>query len=152
MIIPEGFRLAQIADRVGRLPGMSKQKFLELAASGQVRSEFQPNDSKSLEGFLFPSTYSISASDDELTMLQRMVNLFDIQAHTAGLDAAGRQIGHTPYDTLIIASLIEAEAKTEGDRWKISQVIENRGAIDMALQIDASVLYGLGNTKTSLSK
>src|SRR5690606_9753844 len=77
LTIPEGFRLRQIAQRVGRLPGFSEQKFLDLAASGTVRSEFQPSTSKNLEGFLFPDTYLLSPRDTEQTLLQRMVNQFD---------------------------------------------------------------------------
>lgn len=150
--IPEGFRISQIAERVGRLPGMSAQKFMDLAASGTVRSDFEPPDSNNLEGLLFPDTYLLSTYDNESTLLQRMVSEFDAQARLAGLDQSVRRVGHSPYETLIIASMIESEAKLPDDRGKVSQVIENRLFQGMPLQIDATVLYALKNTKQELTK
>ena len=149
--IPEGYRMRQIAELVGRLPGMSTEKFIEVADSGAIRSTFQPSGSKSLEGFLFPDTYLISSSDDETTIIRRMVNQFDSVARNTGLDRAPQRVQHSPYDTLIIASMIEAEAKVDRDRGKISQVIENRLAQDMVLQIDATVLYAIDYRKQVLS-
>jgi UPF0755 protein len=149
--IPEGFRLAQIAQRVGDIPGMSASRFLEVAASGKVRSNYQPQNIITLEGFLFPDTYAIGDDDDEESLLRRMVAEFDTQGRKIGLDNASTIIGHSPYETLVIASLVEAEAKTPDDRGKISKVIENRLFKNMPLQIDATVLYALDNRKTTLS-
>lgn len=151
LVIPEGKRVAQIAELVGRLPGMSAAKFMELVNSGKYQSEYQPPNSKSLEGVLFPDTYTISAGDDEESLLRRMINQFGQEAALTGLSDSESKIAQTPYETLIIASLIEAEAKTDEDRGKISQVIQNRLFKVMPLQIDATVLYALGNTKSSLS-
>src|SRR3954468_6890710 len=83
--IPEGFTLNQIATRVGRLPGRSAQKFLDAAASGQVRSQFSPAGNNKLEGLLFPDTYFVTPKDDELAILRRMVEAFDQQAVASGL-------------------------------------------------------------------
>jgi UPF0755 protein len=151
LVIPEGFRLKQIAERVGDLPGMSANKFYELATNGTVHSDFEPAGSTNLEGLLFPDTYLLSSSDTELTLLQRMVNEFDNQANLLNLNSAPGSVGHTPYETIIIASMIEAEAKIPGDRGKVSQVIENRLFDAMPLQIDSTVLYAMGNNTTSLS-
>lgn len=151
LTIPEGLRLVEIAERVGELRGMSGQEFYNLATSGKIRSSYQPADSESLEGLLFPDTYLLDPSDNEETLLRRMVRQFEAQARLTGLDQAERIAGQTSYDALIIASLIEAEAKVDEDRGKISQVIQNRLYKAMPLQIDATVLYGLGNTKSSLS-
>lgn len=151
LVVPEGFRLKQIAERVGRIPGFSSQKFLDIANSGTIRSAYQSADSKSLEGFLFPDTYLLSSRDTETTLLERMRNEFDSTVKAMGIDRSDRAIGHSPFETVIIASLIEAEAKTDVDRGKISQVIENRLNQKMPLQIDATVLYALGNTKNTLT-
>lgn len=151
LTIPEGFRLTQIAEAVGAIPGLSAADFYEVATSGQVTSNYSPPGSKDLEGLLFPDTYLLSASDTELTLLQRMVNEFDNQVRVAGIDNSGSSIGHTPYETITIASMIESEAKVRDDQGKISQVIENRLFKAMPLQIDATVLYAMGNTKKGLS-
>lgn len=147
LTIPEGFTLAQIADRVGTLPGRSRDRFLELANSGAVRSELQPAGSTNLEGLLFPDTYLFEEKDDEEAILRRMVGAFDEVAVEVGLaDAAARQ-GRTPYELAIIASLVEREAKVADERGKVAQVIANRTAKGMLLQIDATVLYALGGHK-----
>ncbi len=152
LTVPEGKRVAQIADLVGQLPGMSSQTFMEVASSGEIRSKFQPAEAKTLEGFLYPDTYFLSASDNERVLIQRMVNNFDNKARQFGLDNAQKTIAHSPYEALIIASLVEAEAKMPEDRGKVSQVIQNRLNQGMELRFDASVLYGIGNRKNTLTK
>lgn len=152
LTIPEGFRLAQIAERVGRIPGFSEQKFLEVAKGNTIRSMYQSVDSTSLEGFLYPDTYLLSSRDTETTLIERMRNQFDTTAKSLGIERSDRGIGRSPYEAVIIASMIEAEAKIDADRGKISQVIQNRLTQNMPLGIDATVLYGIGNTKSVLSK
>lgn len=142
LVIPEGRRVSEVAELVGKLPGMSADKFNAVVASGTIRSQFQPAG-KSLEGFLFPDTYFISSSDNETTLLQRMVNQFDNKARFFQLEAAQKSIARSPYEALIIASLIESEAKMSHDRAKVSQVVENRLTQKMPLQFDSTVLYGL---------
>jgi len=151
LLIPEGLRLTQIAERVGRLPNMSGSKFLELAGSGKVRSEYQPPASKNLEGLLFPDTYFISPSDTEESLLRRMVNTFGARARVAGIENSLASIQKSPYEALIIASLIEAEAKIDADRGKMSQAIQNRLFKAMPLQIDATILYALNYPQRGLT-
>ena len=150
--IPEGFTINQVAERVARIAGFSGQKFFDLAMSNQVRSEYQPIEAKTPEGFLFPNTYLLSGTDNEETLLRQMINQFDAQAGAVGLDEAERSRGRSAYDILKIASMVESEAKIDADRAKIAQVIENRLAADMRLQIDATVIYALGAHKSALTK
>jgi len=142
LTIPEGFTLKQIAERVGKLPGRSKDKFLELAASGAVRSDFQPDGSNNLEGLLFPDTYFVDREDNEEIILTRMVARFDEIAAAEGLKP-----GADAYRTIIVASLVESEGKVAADRPKIAQVIYNRLRVPMLLQIDATVIYARGGVR-----
>lgn len=151
LTIPEGLRLRQVAERVGRLPGFSEQRFLELATNNTVRSSLQPPNVTSLEGLLFPDTYLLSAGDTESTLLRRMVGQMETQARVAGIESAERSISKTPYEAMIIASLIEREARTPDDRGRISQVILNRLFQGMRLQIDATVIYALGEDRQRVS-
>ena len=149
--VPEGLTLPQIATRVGKLPGRNADTFKQLAldqGEGRVRSPLQPDGSKSLEGLLFPSTYNVGDKDDERRILQRMVDA--MAAVTGRLDVANRAKARnlTPYELLIVASLIEREAKVDADRPLVSQVIYNRLAKGMKLQIDATVIYALGQSGT----
>jgi UPF0755 protein len=149
--IPEGFTLEQIATQVGALPGRSAARFLELARSGTVRSALQPAGSTSLEGLLFPDTYFVSKQDDELALLRRMVGAFDQVAADLGVDALARADNITPYQAVIVASLVEREARVPDDRGKVARVIFNRLNKPMLLQIDATIQYALGKQKARLT-
>lgn len=142
--IPEGFTLAQIAARVGSLPGRSAAAFLAAAQSGQVRSPFEPAGSNDLEGLLFPATYTVRADDSDASIVQEMVTTFDDNVAGLNLTQAAAQLDVTPYQIVIVASMVEREAKLDGDRGPIASVIYNRLRINMVLQIDATLLYGEG--------
>lgn len=150
--IPEGFVLTQIAERVGRLPGRSAEKFLELANSGQVRSEFQPDGNNNLEGLLLPDTFFVTEKDDERAILERMVSAFDQEATSMGIREAATRFNLTPYEVVTVASMVEREAKVDGDRGKVASVIYNRLRKKMTLGIDATLLYALKGDAVELSK
>ena len=143
LTIPEGLVLAQVAERVARLPGRSAERFLEVAASGEVRSRYQPQASSSLEGLLLPETYSID-DDDERAILERMVSAFDDAAAKAGIDEVSQGGLVSPYQAVIVASLVEEEARVPDDRGKIARVIYNRLKAGMPLEIDYTLIYAQG--------
>jgi UPF0755 protein len=145
LLLPPGLTLPQIAERVGKLEGKSAQRFLEAAKSNTVRSRYEPADVTSLEGFTWPDTYFIGANQTEQEILQKIVSEFDAKADEIGLGASGPANGGlTPYQALVSASLIEAEAGTKEDAPLISAVIVNRLKEDMPLQIDATLCYAKG--------
>ncbi|HZQ83750.1 MAG TPA: endolytic transglycosylase MltG, partial [Acidimicrobiales bacterium] len=148
LTIPEGYTLKQIAAKVGQLPNRSADRFMAVATSGEVRSNYEPAGSNNLEGLVFPDTYFVRPNDDEKAILQRMVTEFDTQAAAAGIDDAAAKVGISPYQAVILASMIEREAKIDVDRGKVAQVIYNRLHKNMLLQIDATVVYALGGDKT----
>lgn len=138
-LIP-GLTLEMIADRVGQIPGMRRERFLEVARSNTVRSKYEPANVTSLEGLTWPDTYYVSKADTEETLLKTLVGQFDQQATRAGLAASS-----DPYRTVIVASLIQTEAKLDEDRPLIAAVVENRLRDTMPLQIDATLLYARGS-------
>ncbi|MEY2474708.1 MAG: hypothetical protein QOG87_23 [Actinomycetota bacterium] len=149
LTVPEGKTLKQIAELVGKLPGRSGSKFLQLAQSGQVKSQYQAAGSTNLEGLLFPDTYNFEAKDDELAILERMSAEFETRATALGANAPNARLKVSPYQLLVIASLVETESKVDAERPKIAQVIYNRMAKGMPLQIDATVLYAREQTGAS---
>ena len=140
--VPEGFTLAEIAARVGTLPGRSAAKFLAAATDGAVHSPYQSPGSNNLEGLLFPATYEVRPNEDEVSIVQRMVDAFDQQADSLGLTQAAATVGLTPYQVVIVASMVEREAKLDEDRGPIASVIYNRLKKGTALQINATLMYG----------
>lgn len=151
LVVPEGFTVSQIANRVGALPGHQASAFLALADSGRIRSPYEPAGSNDLEGLLFPDTYSVTPGETDATILQAMISRFDQMATQLGLAQAPSTAGVSPYQAIIVASLIEREAKLASDRALVAEVVYNRLTRGMKLQIDATVLYALGPGHTSVS-
>lgn len=150
LLVREGLTLAEIAEAVGRLPGRDPKKFLDLATSGSVRSPLQPPGVDTLEGLLFPDTY-LFTDEDERAILERLIARFEEVATEVRIVGGSTAAARSPYEMVVIASLIEAEARVPDDRPLISAVIANRLRQGMRLQIDATVLYALGKHKERLA-
>lgn len=149
--VPEGLTLAEVAKVVGGMPGRSADRFLEVANSGAIRSQYQPAGHNSLEGMILPETYFVTKGDDETKILRKMVDSFDQLATQLNLTGAATRFGITPYQAVIVASMVEREARVDEDRGKVARVIYNRLERKMQLQIDATVLYALGRAQESVS-
>ena len=140
---PEGMTVAQMAQRLSeKMTFMKPEDFIAAANSPDTASELRPTSQTSLEGLLFPDTYQISGDDTESRVVARLVSMMERVSRQVELTAGAKARGFSPYEILIIASLIEREAKVATDRSKIAQVIYNRLAKKMKLEIDASVKYG----------
>lgn len=144
---PEGFTVAEIAARLDEeVVPMRARRFLRAANNPDVISAFRPEGITSLEGLLFPDTYQISNGESEAQVVERMIGLMERvanqEADQGDILIASEQLGQSPYGILIIASMIEEEAKLAQDRPKIARVIYNRLALGMPLEIDAAVRYG----------
>ena len=140
---PEGMTVAQMAQRLSeKMTFMKPEDFMAAANSTDTASELRPKSQTSLEGLLFPDTYQISGDDTESRVVARLVSMMERVSRQVELTAGAKARGFSPYEILIIASLIEREAKVATDRSKIAQVIYNRLSKKMKLEIDASVKYG----------
>lgn len=145
---PEGFTLEQMANRLAETStSITADAFLEKAGGkagteSAVRSVYQPEGITTLEGLLFPDTYFVAGDETPSQVAQRMVRLMERVGRQEGLDDAQNLVGYSPYQVLIVASIIEREAKVSDDRAKIARVIYNRLFLDMPLQVDATLYYG----------
>jgi UPF0755 protein len=103
-----------------------------------------PRKTPMLEGFLFPSTYQLVEPINIAQLVAKQLEAFKQNFATIKLGYAERH--HlTPYDVLIIASMIEGEASTEQDRRDVASVIYNRLKDGMPLQLDATTRYATDN-------
>jgi UPF0755 protein len=145
---PEGFTVEQMAERLAeKQPRLTAAAFMAAAGDPTVASILRPAGTASLEGLLFPDTYQVSNADNEAQVVERMVSLMERVAEQEDLVTRAAELGRTPYEILVIASMIEKEAKLDEDRPKIARVIYNRLFIDMPLQVDAAVYYGQDRTR-----
>lgn len=122
----EGATVREAAARAAEtFPGLSAADFLE--------------EGKSHEGYLFPDTYFFPPPPDAESVVKAMRANFN--AKIAPLSGEIRSSGHSLSDIVIMASLIEKEARTEADRRMIAGILWNRLALDMPLQVDAVFGY-----------
>lgn len=140
---PEGFTIEQMGERLAEVsPRLDAEAFVAAATSTDIPSLLRPPGVTSMEGLLFPDTYQVSNADNEAQVVLKMAGLMERVAEQENLIArAGDVIGLSPYQILIIASMIEKEAKLDIDRPKIARVIYNRLFIGMNLGIDATLYY-----------
>jgi len=141
LLLRPGLTVNEIANTVAALPGHTAAGFLTVANSGLIRSSYQPATTNSLEGLLFPDTYFVLPNESNASIVRRLVDRFDQIGDQIGL---GGTTAVTPYQTDIIASLIEQEVKVPTDAPLVSAVIYNRLRLGMPLQIDATLCYAKG--------
>jgi UPF0755 protein len=94
------------------------------------------------EGFLYPITYDFDVGASPADALQQMTAQYVAEDRQLSFAATAKQRRMTPYHALIVASMIEGEAKFDADRAKVAQVIYNRLAAGMPLKVDATSRYG----------
>jgi len=147
--VPEGFTVQQIVDRIAATKRFSKASLEKALVSRNLEVPFRPRGTKTLEGLLFPQTYRIDKQATATAVLQQMLDQLDSVMNQFDLSATPRHL--SPYQVLIVASMVEREAKVPEDRPKIARVIYNRLARGQPLQIDATVQFALGTGKPRLS-
>ena len=143
VLIPEGETRAQIAQiaaakglRGDYLVDSRRSSLLDPAAYGA------PASTPDLEGFLFPATYDTLRGWPASRLVEAQLVAFRENFGSSQI-AAARALHVTPYQLLIVASMVEREAKVASDRPKIAAVIYNRLAAGMPLGIDATIYYAV---------
>ncbi len=144
LVTPPGFTVAEVAERVGQLPGHSQSAFEALATGGTVRSPWQPAGSTNLDGLLGTGTYLVVPGETDRQLLTAMVDRFDHEADAVGLARGSAALGLTPYETVTVASIVEKEGVIAKNLGPVARVILNRLHNGMPLQMDSTVLYAEG--------
>ena len=141
VVIPEGFNLNAILTRLNTKTGVPMS---QLQAEAKNFTQFGlPAGAPSLEGFLFPATYSFDPGTTAKVMLQTMVTRMNASMKSHGVAPADE------LKVLTLASVIQKESGTSADDYKVSRVFTNRIAVGMPLQSDATVSYGAGSKTIS---
>ena len=155
VIFPEGFTRAEMADRVravreiaisrrGVMPRLTRTGYVRTTASAMPPAQFRKDwAGQSIEGFLFPATYEFSQYTSSAELVRDQLSHFRRQWSSLSLRYA-RSKNLTPYDVLIIASMVEKEAAVADERRLVAAVIYNRLRAGMPLGIDATIRYGRG--------
>ena len=141
--IPEGWRESRIiATLAADDPHISQNAFNQALTSKSLGLPSYADGKP--EGYLFPDTYQIAPGATALSVLQQMTQAFSTQAANLNLTESAKAVNLKPAQVIIVASLVQAEGGSAADFPKIARVIYNRLNAGMKLQLDSTVLFGLG--------
>lgn len=149
LTIPEGYTLYQIAQKVEDLGFGTKEEFIEATEKyfSNGNYDFDTKDLFfNLEGYLYPDTYHFTEKQTVEDIVHRLAQTMD-NVFTEEYKNRVKELDLSMHEVLTIASLIEREAKHDDERARVSGVIYNRLKKGMILQIDATVIYGVGEGK-----
>jgi uncharacterized YceG family protein len=152
IIFPEGFARRDMAARITAVNGIAREKrrvrprlseraYLKLT-SGKVRVPGFGRTRRPYEGFLFPATYDFFKNTPTKRLVRDQLETFSENFARVNTRYARRK-NLTPYDVLIIASMVEKEAQAPRERPLVAAVIYNRLRARMPLGIDATIRYAL---------
>lgn len=143
--ILEGWRLEELAEHLGEKELADAAEFQRLAKEGQFQRDFLASrpDGASLEGYLFPDTYQLSADFGATDIINLMLDTFD-QKVTPALRDAAKSRNMSLHEAITLASIVEREAVVAAEQPLIAGVFVNRLAQKWPLQTDPTVQYALG--------
>ena len=152
VVFPEGFTRKEMVKRVAEVrqiaktkrkvtPKLSGNAYAKASKAAKVPAAFR-KDARGIEGFLFPATYEFTPKTTAKMLVADQLAFFD--DNWAKVDQRfAKKKNLTPYDVLIIASMVEKETIAPDERPLVAAVIYNRLKAGMPLGIDATIRYGL---------
>ena len=144
--IPEGYTIDDIAEKLEENNICNSKEFIDSVKNYELPKYISNNPNKryNLEGFLFPDTYSFNKNENADFIIKTMLNRFE-KVWQEIVEDLNISIPEEEIEKKVnVASIIEKEAVVDSERSLISSVIYNRIAIEMPLQIDATVIYSYG--------
>jgi UPF0755 protein len=149
------------------IPGKSRYQIASLLRSQRIKGSYlaatrrssllnpraygAPRSTDTLEGFLFPATYTLVEPVRISQLVAKQLIAFKQEFRTIKLGWAHRH-GYTPYDVLIVASIIEGETPYPHDRPLVASVIYNRLKDGMRLQMDSTVRFAVDNYSSPIKQ
>lgn len=148
--VPEGYTVVKTAKKLEAEGLGTSTKFIEAARKYAPYSYMQtdnPNVLFTAEGFIFPATYDFPVGMEEEKMLQIMVQQFDKEMHSAGINEEIDKRGLNLRDVINMAAMVELEAVFADEQPRIAGVFLKRIDIGMPIQSDTTIQYILGVQK-----
>ena len=149
-VVPEGFRLADVAGRLAAAGLADVDAALEqMREPGDLRPDFVP-EGLGLEGYLFPARYEVEVDAATTAVLKRMIERFRDEVQPADVDRLV-DMGLHVHEWVTLASMVQAEAADASEMGIIAGVFLNRLDLGMPLQSDPTAAYGLGKDLPDLT-
>ena len=154
LTIPEGYSIDEIAAALEEKGLGNAGEFRRLTRDATFIASLDlpvKNQPPTLEGFVYPDTYFFHRGTSEARLIETMVGEFRKRT-TKLLKIGGRRFALSPYELLILASIIEKETGVGMERHLIAAVFHNRLSTRMRLDSDPTVIYGLKNFDGNLKR
>jgi UPF0755 protein len=149
--IPEGLRLTAQVDALVKRTKIKRSAYE--AVLDKPKALRLPKYAKNRpEGFLFPDTYELTADSTATSTLRQMVDQYKAVTRETEFEATAKKLKLSPYEVLIVASIIEREVNREEYRAKVARVIYNRLAKGRKLELDSTVTYAENLKTTTTTK
>ncbi|MFJ4966449.1 endolytic transglycosylase MltG [Streptomyces sp. NPDC088729] len=141
LVVPEGRRATQVYAAVDRALGLAAGSTRDTVPKAGLALPDQAAGNP--EGYLFPATYPLAPSTTPTSLLRYMADTARKRFGTDRITAGARRNNISVYETVTIASIVQAEADTAADMAKVARVVYNRLLKDMPLQMDSTLNYAL---------
>ncbi len=141
LVVPAGFTVSETAARFAELPGHDGSALAAAVEQRQVVSPLEPPGVGNLDGLLGTGDYIVGRSQSAASLLSEMTARFDGEAAAANLDSGAAALGVSPYQAVVVASIVQKEGVYPQNLAKVARVVYNRLARNMPLQMDSTVLY-----------
>lgn len=138
--VPEGMNIFEISEAYEKQGFGTQEQFMSLIKDRKLIKEYLGKDIETLEGYLFPETYSLTKYTDTKTLILNMLKKFD--SVWKEIEEEAQKTSMTKHEIVTLASIIEKETGAPEERPLISSVFHNRMNRGMMLQTDPTVLYG----------
>ncbi|MFF2009690.1 endolytic transglycosylase MltG [Streptomyces sp. NPDC058195] len=144
LVIPEGWRASQVYAAVDKAlvaePGTAEK------AAGTADLPLPAEAKGNPEGYLFPATYPVTSATTPGSLLRYMADTALRRFGADHITEGARRNGVSVYETVTIASIVQAEADTVADMGKVARVVYNRLRRGMPLQMDSTLNYALNRS------
>ncbi len=142
IVIPEGRNIYEIADYLDAEGFVKRDEFLELCYSKEFLDKYKI-PAKSVEGYIFPSTYYIVKGNPAKVLLTLMIDSLFKKFPREELDNKAKKLGITTHQLLTMASIVEKEMGPLDDPKIIASVYYNRLKINKRLEADPTTIYSM---------
>lgn len=144
LLVPEGWRATQVYAAIDK--ALDEPPGTTAKAVGSARLKLPADARGNPEGYLFPATYPVDSTSTPQSLLSYMVNTAHQRFGADRISSGAERSGLTAYQTVSVASIVQAEADTAEDMGKVARVIYNRLAQGMPLQMDSTLNYALNRS------
>jgi UPF0755 protein len=149
VVIPEGLTAAEIAERLTERGIVEAKEFRAAVADPALAAELGI-PARSLEGYLFPETYRLPRGQSGPDVARVLVEQF--RAAWRQVEARAAERGLSMQEVVTLASIVEKETGAVDERPKIASVFANRLRLNMRLESDPTVIYGVSDFDGNLRR